>query len=103
MDSNDENDEQEPPIQPHMNKTEFKDYIPSFNVAEKFLHRNEAIKTFHKFDWNMASVIDHLYLDYEIPSPGKAENNDGGIRVSRMKPEIKLADPVEVRKVMYNR
>lgn len=44
-----------------------------------------------------------MYLDYEIPSPSKTDKDNSGIRVSRMKPEIKLADPVEVRKVMFSK
>ena len=67
-------------------------------MSEKLICRTEAIKIFQKFDWNMAMLTDHVYLDSEIPSPNR---NDGGIRVSRMKPEVKLADPVEVRKVMF--
>ena len=49
------------------------------------------MKVFQKFEWNMAMLTDHVYLDSEIPSPNK---NEGGIRVSRMKPEVKLADPI---------
>ena len=60
-------------------------------VSEKLISRAEAMKVFQKFEWNMAMLTDHVYLDSEIPSPNK---NEGGIRVSRMKPEVKLADPI---------
>ena len=100
MDINGDNDGDS--VQDRLRDSKLKDYLPMQNqsVSEKFISRNEAVKVFQKFDWNMALLIDHVYLDCELPSPGKDEGSSG-IRVSRMKPEVKLADPLEVRKVMF--
>ena len=46
---------------------------------EKILTREEAKTMFGKFDWNIESVVDHIYI------------KDG---------TIKLADPVQVKRIM---
>ena len=60
--------------------------VDAQNFAERLMTKEQATLIFKKFDWNMDKLIDHIYINMTAKG-GKL---------------IKLADPAQVKKIMYH-